>query len=105
MTTNAAASTRRPILFGTTPGRLLRGLLPAISFALVVLAISYFNPRAISYFGFTLMLNLAVPVALATIAQMLIITVNDLDLSIGAFVWIPFGTPRTKWSNHFTSSP
>jgi ribose transport system permease protein len=76
----------RVTLAGMIPARLLRMLLPAISFILVILAIGYFNPRAISYFGFTLMLNLAIPVALATIAQMLIITVNDLDLSIGAFV-------------------
>jgi ribose transport system permease protein len=39
-----------------------------------------------SYFGLNLMLNLAIPVALATIAQMFIIAVNDLDLSIGTFV-------------------
>ena len=32
------------------------------------------------------MLNLAIPIALATIAQMFVITVNDLDLSIGTFV-------------------
>ena len=37
-----------------------------------------------SYFGLNLMLQYAVPIALATIAQMFIITVNDLDLSIGA---------------------
>ncbi|WP_315706793.1 MULTISPECIES: ABC transporter permease [unclassified Bradyrhizobium] len=70
---------------GSTP-RLLRALLPALSLALVLLAISYLNPRAISYFGFTLMLNLAVPIALATIAQMFVIAGNELDLSIGAFV-------------------
>ena len=39
-----------------------------------------------SYVGLNLMLNLAVPIALATIAQMCVITVNDLDLSIGAYV-------------------
>jgi ribose transport system permease protein len=69
-----------------TARRLLRALLPTISLVLVLLAIASFNPHAISYFGFTLMLNLAVPVALATIAQLMVITVNDLDLSIGAFV-------------------
>ncbi|RVA68475.1 ABC transporter permease, partial [Mesorhizobium sp. M7A.F.Ca.CA.001.11.2.1] len=37
--------------------RLLRGLLPALSLALVLLAIAWLNPRAISYFGFSLMLN------------------------------------------------
>jgi ribose transport system permease protein len=66
--------------------RLLRALLPALSLVLVLTAIAYLNPRAISYFGFTLMLNLAVPIALATIAQMFVIAGNDLDLSIGAFV-------------------
>jgi ribose transport system permease protein len=39
-----------------------------------------------SYFGLNLMLQYAVPIALATIAQMFVITVNDLDLSIGPFV-------------------
>jgi ribose transport system permease protein len=32
------------------------------------------------------MLNLAIPIALATVAQMFVIAGNDLDLSIGAFV-------------------
>jgi ribose transport system permease protein len=66
--------------------RLLRALLPALSLILVLLAIAWLNPRAISYFGFTLMLNLAIPIALATIAQMFVIAGNDLDLSIGTFV-------------------
>ncbi|MDX8432621.1 ABC transporter permease [Mesorhizobium abyssinicae] len=66
--------------------RMLRSLLPALSLALVLLAIAWLNPRAISYFGFTLMLNLAIPIALATIAQMFVIAGNELDLSIGTFV-------------------
>ena len=32
------------------------------------------------------MLNLAIPIALATMAQMFVIAGNDLDLSIGTFV-------------------
>jgi ribose transport system permease protein len=32
------------------------------------------------------MLNLAIPIAFATLAQMCVITVNDLDLGIGAYV-------------------
>jgi ribose transport system permease protein len=70
----------------TAMRRTLRALLPAFSLALVLIAIAWLNPRAISYFGFTLMLNLAVPIALATIAQMFVIVGNDLDLSIGTFV-------------------
>jgi ribose transport system permease protein len=52
----------------------------------LLLAIFWLQPRTMSYLGLNLLLNLAVPLAFATIAQMLIITVNDLDLSIGAFV-------------------
>jgi ribose transport system permease protein len=66
--------------------RQLRAVLPALALVLVLLAIAFFNPRAISYFGFTLMLNLSIPIALATIAQMFVIAGNDLDLSIGSFV-------------------
>lgn len=66
--------------------RVLRAILPAASFAILLAAIFYVQPRAASYFGMNLMLQYTVPIALATIAQMFIITVNDLDLSIGAFV-------------------
>ena len=66
--------------------RVLRTLLPALSLSLVLGAIAWLNPRAISYFGFTLMLSLAVPIALATVAQMFVIAGNELDLSIGTFV-------------------
>jgi ribose transport system permease protein len=68
------------------PRRLLRALLPTLSLAIVLAAIAYLNPRAISYFGFTLMLNLAIPIALATMAEMFVIAGNELDLSIGTFV-------------------
>ena len=68
------------------PPAMLRMLLPFVSLALMLAAIGWLNPRAISYMGFNLMLNLAIPVALATIAQMFVITVNELDLSIGFFI-------------------
>lgn len=77
---------RRPPPAGVVPARVVRAWLPALSFALVLGAIAWLNPRAISYFGFNLMLNLAVPIALATVAQMFVIAGNELDLSIGPFV-------------------
>jgi ribose transport system permease protein len=64
----------------------LRMALPALSLAVLLAAIFWLQPRAMSYVGLNLLLNLALPIAFATIAQMLVITVNDLDLSIGAFV-------------------
>jgi ribose transport system permease protein len=66
--------------------RFARAVLPGLSLAVLLIAIFYLQPRAMSYVGLNLMLNLAVPIALATVAQMCVITVNDLDLSIGAYV-------------------
>ena len=65
---------------------LLRRLLPAASLALILAAIFWLQPRTMSYFGLNLLLNLAVPIALATVAQMFLLCVNDIDLSIGGFV-------------------
>ncbi|MEQ8480570.1 MAG: ABC transporter permease [Hoeflea sp.] len=64
----------------------LRILVPALSLVALLCAVFYLQPRTMSYMGLNLMFNLAVPIALATIAQMFILAVNDLDLSMGAFV-------------------
>lgn len=66
--------------------RTFRQALPFLAVAIILLPIFYMRPRTMSYFGLNLLLNLSVPLALATLAQMFIITVNDLDLSTGAFV-------------------
>ncbi len=66
--------------------RFLRAILPGLSLAILLALIFYLNPRTMSYTGLNLMLNLAIPIALATIAQLCVITVNDLDLSIGTYV-------------------
>lgn len=66
--------------------QLLRVALPAASLSVLLVAIFWLQPRTMSYFGLNLLLNLAVPIALATLAQMFILCVNDLDLSIGGFV-------------------
>ncbi|RAR54224.1 monosaccharide ABC transporter membrane protein (CUT2 family) [Paraburkholderia unamae] len=64
----------------------LRTLLPVVSLGAVLVPILILQPATFSYFGSNLLLNLAVPLVLATLAQLAIITVNDLDLSIGPFV-------------------
>ena len=64
----------------------IRMIIPAASLAVLLAAVFYIQPRAMSYTGLNLLFNLAVPIALATIAQMLIMSVNDLDLSMGTFV-------------------
>jgi ribose transport system permease protein len=92
--------------------RLLRQALPFLSLAIVLAATFYVQPRTMSYFGLNLMLQYAVPIALATIAQMFIITVNDLDLSIGPFVGLVscvgatllFESPAWAWWFSWRSS-
>ena len=74
------------MIAAVTSPRFLRAALPALSLAILLGLIFYLNPRTMSYTGLNLMLNLAIPIALATIAQMCVITVNDLDLSIGTYV-------------------
>ncbi|MGW9230298.1 ABC transporter permease [Pseudorhizobium sp. NPDC055634] len=64
----------------------IRTILPAASLAVLLAAVFYMQPRAMTYTGLNLLFNLAVPIALATVAQMLVMAVNDLDLSMGAFV-------------------
>lgn len=64
----------------------LRLFVPAFSLAVLLAAVFWIQPRTMSYVGLNLLFNLAVPIALATIAQMLIMMVNDLDLSMGTFV-------------------
>lgn len=64
----------------------IRLVIPAVSLAALLIAVFYMQPRTMSYTGLNLLFNLAVPIALATIAQMIIMAVNDLDLSMGTFV-------------------
>ena len=64
----------------------IRLLIPALSLSILLISVFCLQPRAMSYTGLNLLFNLAVPIAFATIAQMLIMTVNDLDLSMGTFV-------------------
>ena len=61
-------------------------LLPVGTLILLLGAIFWQQPRAMSYFGVNLLLNLAVPIIFATMAQMMVIAINDLDLSIGPYV-------------------
>ena len=51
----------------------LRRALPALSLAILLAAIFVKQPMTMSYFGLNLMLQYAVPIALATLAQMFVI--------------------------------
>jgi ribose transport system permease protein len=66
--------------------KILRAILPAVSLAIILVLIFSLNERTMSYNGLRLLLKLSVPIVLATIAQMFILCINELDLSIGNFV-------------------
>ena len=59
-----------------TSPKVLRAALPAVSFGIILFIIYLYSPRALSYMGLNLMLQYAVPIALATIAQMYMKTMN-----------------------------
>lgn len=63
-----------------------RILLPVASLLAVLVPMSIVQPDTLSYFGGVMLLNLAVPIVFATLAQLCVITANELDLSIGSFV-------------------
>ncbi len=65
---------------------MIRLAVPFLALAVLLAAVFWLQPRTMTYSGLNLLFNLAVPIALATLAQMFIISVNDLDLSMGAFV-------------------
>jgi ribose transport system permease protein len=60
--------------------------LPFIALVVMLVVIFAIRPAAFSYFGFGLLFNLAVPLILASMAQMLVICLGDIDLSVGNFV-------------------
>jgi ribose transport system permease protein len=74
------------VLQGRPLSAYLRAALPVLALAGLLAAVFYRQPMAMSYFGLNLLLNLAIPVAFATMAQVVILAVGDLDLSIGTFV-------------------
>ncbi|MCB1487895.1 MAG: ABC transporter permease [Bauldia sp.] len=86
MSDATAAAPQESLFARLTSPRVLRSILPAFSLVVILLAIFYLQPRAMSPIGLKLLFNLSVPIALATIAQMFVLCVNDLDLSIGAYV-------------------
>lgn len=60
---------------------------PAVLALLVMLGVIFsIRPAAFSYFGINLLLNLSLPLTLAALAQMLVICLGDIDLSIGSLV-------------------
>jgi len=60
--------------------------LPIGALIIMLVTIFWIRPAAFSYFGFTLLFKLATPLVFASLSQMLIIMLGDIDLSNGSFV-------------------
>lgn len=82
---DAALSSRRPARPAWLGGAVQIGL-PAVALLVMLAVIFWIRPAAMSYFGFTLLFKLAVPLVFAALAQMMVIMLGDIDLSNGAFV-------------------
>ncbi|MDR1733098.1 MAG: ABC transporter permease [Synergistaceae bacterium] len=61
-------------------------LLPWCSILLVFIPIAVLRPRIMSYAGLQLLLNMAMPLTLATIAQMFVMAIGEIDFSLGNLV-------------------
>ncbi|WP_287849912.1 ABC transporter permease [Acidiphilium sp.] len=60
--------------------------LPVAALAAMFGIIFWIRPEIFSYFGIGLLLDLAMPAVFASMAQMCVIAINDIDLGIGPFI-------------------
>lgn len=68
------------------PGGWKDTLLPLFSILIVLIPILLIRPRVMSYSGFQLLFNMAMPVALVTIGQMFAMSIGEIDFSLGNLV-------------------
>ncbi len=60
--------------------------MPLISLLVVLVPILVLRPRVMSYNGLNLLLNMAIPIVLVTIAQTFAMTIGEIDFSLGNLV-------------------
>jgi ribose transport system permease protein len=65
---------------------MIRGALPVVALVTILVWIGDLESTALSYDGLNLLISTAVPLVFASIAQMLMVMIGDIDLGIGAFV-------------------
>lgn len=86
MPNDAAVMQRRARLSFLTYLPPFKIMLPLGALILMFVVIFGVEPRSLSYFGLTLLLNLVLPSVFAGMAQMSVIVINDIDLGIGPFI-------------------
>ena len=60
--------------------------MPVISLLVVLVPILVLRPRVLSYNGMNLLLNMAIPIVLVTVAQTFAMTIGEIDFSLGNLV-------------------
>jgi ribose transport system permease protein len=85
-TTTEAVRPRDAARSGGLSPAVLQAAMPFVALLVMLGAIFWIQPAVMSYFGLNLLFKLAVPLVFAALAQMLIIMLGDIDLSVGAFV-------------------
>jgi ribose transport system permease protein len=67
--------------------RIMEPMVPMIALLLVVIPIAIKNPRAIgSYRSLNILLGMAVPIIIATMAQMMAMAIGEIDFSLGNLI-------------------
>ncbi len=74
------------IALSRIPQATLRTAIPLVALALLLTLTLWLQPRVMSYFGLTLLLKFSLPLIFATLAQLCILTLGDVDLGIGSFI-------------------
>ncbi|WP_230492500.1 ABC transporter permease [Martelella alba] len=64
----------------------LRTIIPLAALALLLTVTLWLQPRVMSYFGWTLLLKFSLPLIFATLSQLCVLTLGDVDLGIGPFI-------------------
>ncbi len=64
----------------------LRTAIPLVALVLLLALTMWLQPRVMSYFGWTLLLKFSLPLIFATLAQICVLTLGDVDLGIGSFI-------------------
>jgi ribose transport system permease protein len=61
-------------------------LLPVLSALVVLVPLALLRPNVLGYTGLQLLLNMAIPLSLATVGQMFAMSIGEIDFSIGSLV-------------------
>lgn len=98
MSQSAAIGVRSPV-----GGKLPRGLLPrvapagitVIAMAVILIVCISLQPAMLSTVGLSLVFSSIVPIVFAALAQMVIMSIGDIDLGIGAYIGLVTGVSAT----------